>query len=72
MPRAADPVVEHQVTTITRCPPELLAKLPAKPDRPAGGYLEGDQATLDWLGKLARWAEGLAGLFADAQSQCPS
>lgn len=70
LPRDADPVVETRTVERRVCPAELLTPPPAKPARPAGGFLEGDAATLDWVGWLARWGEGLAARLADAAQAC--
>jgi hypothetical protein len=70
MPRAADPVVEVRTVTTRVCPPELLAAVPAKPVRPAGGSITGDPATIAWFGEAVRWGDSLAGLLADAALGC--
>lgn len=70
MPRAADPVVEVRTVTTRVCPPELLATPASKPVRPAGGSLTGDRATLDWVGAVSRWADGVLSLFNDAAIGC--
>lgn len=70
LPRAADPVVETRTVTVRVCPAELLAPAPAKPQRAPGGFLEGDAATLDWVGRLARWGESLAARLTDAARAC--
>ena len=70
LPRDVDPVVETRTVVRRECPPELLAALPEKPERPAGGVLEGDPATLGWIGQLARWGDKLRLLLTDAAAQC--
>lgn len=70
LPRASDPIVETVTVEHKVCPAELLAPVPAKPVRPTGGMLEGDAATLGWVGQLARWGEALRALFTDAAAQC--
>lgn len=70
LPRAADPVVEVRAVTERVCPAELLGAIPAKPKRPAGSEITADEPTLGWIGRLARWGEGLAARLADAQRQC--
>ncbi len=70
LPRDPDPIVETRTQTVRVCPPELLAALPARPARPAGGSLTGDKPTLDWVGALSRWGDSIAALFGDAAKQC--
>ena len=70
LPRAADPVVERQIETRRECPAELLSPVAAAPPRPAGGWIEGDRPTLDWLGRFARWAEDTAARLGAARAQC--
>jgi hypothetical protein len=71
VPRASDPIVETVTVERQVCPAELLAPVPKKPARPAGGSLTGDPATLGWVGQLASWGEALRLLFTDAAAQCP-
>lgn len=70
LPRDIDPVVETRTVVRRECPPELLGAVPAKPKRPPGGALDGDEATLGWVGQLARWGESLRLLLVDAARQC--
>jgi hypothetical protein len=76
---APDPVVETRTVVRRECPPELLGAIPAKPVRPACGVgretescgaLDGDAATLGWVGQLARWGDKLRLLLTDAAAQC--
>ena len=70
LPRDADPIVETRTVERRVCPAELLTPVPAKPARTAGGFLEGDAASLDWVGRLARWGEALAARLTDAAKAC--
>lgn len=70
LPRDADPVVETRVQVERICPADL-AEAPADlPARPAGGVLEGDRATLAWVGAIARAASDLWGRLTGARAEC--
>lgn len=74
LPRPADPVIERQVVTVRVCPPELSGAIGQLPPRPkmngVGGVLEGDRATLVWVGAIARAAADLWQRLTDAQAAC--
>jgi hypothetical protein len=63
-------VVVRSIETRRECPAELLAPVAAAPARPAGGFLEGDPATVGWVGALARFAADLRGRLLAAQAEC--
>ncbi len=66
-----DPVVEARVKIERVCPAELAEAPAALPARPAGGALEGDPATLAWVGAIARAAADLWQWLTDARAACP-
>lgn len=67
-----DPVIEARVRVERVCPAELADAPAPLPARPGGGYLEGDKATLEWVGAIARGASVLESLLADARRACPA
>lgn len=71
LPLASDPVVETRVEVRRECPAELSADFGQLPRRPAGGVLEGDSATLAWVGAIARAAADLWQWLTDARAACP-
>lgn len=70
LPRDPDPVVETRVQVERVCPADLAEKPAALPARPAGGVLEGDRATLAWVGAIARAAADLWGRITGARAEC--
>lgn len=66
-----DPVVTTRVQTERVCPAELADAPAPLPARPAGGVLEGDSATLAWVGAIARAAADLWQRLFDARADCP-
>lgn len=71
LPRDPDPVVETRTLIERACPAELSAEIGQLPKRPAGGVLEGDTATLAWVGAIARAAADLWRQLFDARAACP-
>lgn len=72
MPRDADPVIARETRVERVCPAELAAAPPPRPVCPPGCALEGDAASLGWLGALSRWADQLLARLTDAAAQCPA
>lgn len=72
LPRDPDPVVETRTLIERVCPAELSAEIGQLPKRPAGGVLEGDTATLAWVGAIARAAANLWQQLFDARAACPA
>lgn len=71
LPTDRDPVVETRVQVERVCPAELSEDIGQLPARPPGGVLEGDAATLGWVGAIARAAADLWQRLVDARAGCP-
>lgn len=72
LPLDRDPVIERQVRVVRECPAELYQAPTMLPPRPTGGFLEGDAATLEWVGAIARAAGDLFRQWLDARAACPA
>ena len=72
LPADRDPVVETRVQVERVCSAELSEDIGKLPSRPAGGVLEGDAATLNWVGAITRAAADLWQRLVDARAACPT
>lgn len=64
-------MVEQRIITRTVCPAELRLAIPPEPAPAADAIVQGNEAGLGFIARLANWGQLLAARLSDAAAECP-